>query len=35
METTHFKEFAAGGSIKRQVVNPDLLEERQKLAFDV
>jgi len=35
MEGTHYKEFAAGGSIKRQVVNPDLLEERNKLAFDI
>jgi len=35
MEGTHFREVAAGGSIKRQVVNPDLLEERKKLAFDV
>ena len=35
MEKTHFKNFAPGGSIKRQVVNPDLVEERKKLAFDV
>ena len=35
MEGTHFKQVASGGSIKRKVVNPDLLEEREKLAFDV
>ena len=23
-----------GGSIKRGIVNPDLIEEREKLAFD-
>lgn len=34
MEGTHFTEFAKGGSIKRQVFNPDLLEERAKLSFD-
>ena len=34
MEGTHFKEFARGGSVKRQVVNPDLAEERAKCTFD-
>jgi len=34
MEGTHFKENAPGGSIKRQVVNPDLAEERAKRTFD-
>ena len=34
MEGTHFKNPAPGGSIKRQVVNPDLLEERAKSIFD-
>jgi hypothetical protein len=34
MEGTHFKVPAIGGSIKRQVVNPDLLEERAKCIFD-
>ena len=34
MQGTHFREFAKGGSIKRQVVNPDLLEERNKCTFD-
>jgi hypothetical protein len=34
MEGTHFKDPALGGSIKRQVVNPDLLEERAKCIFD-
>jgi hypothetical protein len=34
MDGTHFKQQAAGGSIKRQVVNPDLLEERAKCIFD-
>jgi hypothetical protein len=34
MDGTHFKEHATGGSIKRQVVNPDLLEERAKCIFD-
>jgi len=34
MQGTHFKEFAVGGSIKRQVVNSDLEEERKKCIFD-
>lgn len=34
MDGTHFKQHAAGGSIKRQIVNPDLLEERAKCTFD-
>ncbi len=34
MEGTHFKNPAPGGSIKRQVINPDLLEERAKCTFD-
>ncbi len=34
MHKTHFKEHAIGGSIKRQVYNPDLLEERAKCTFD-
>lgn len=34
MEGTHFKDPAPGGSIKRQVVNPDLAEERAKRTFD-
>lgn len=34
MKGTHFSEFAKGGSIKRQVVNPDLKEERDKCIFD-
>ena len=34
MQGTHFKKPAKGGSIKRQVVNPDLQEERDKCTFD-
>jgi hypothetical protein len=35
MKGTHFTEPAKGGSIKRQVVNPDLQEERDKKNFDI
>ena len=34
MQETHFKEPAIGGSIKRGIVNPDLLEERAKCTFN-
>ena len=34
MKGTHFTEPAKGGSIKRQVVNPDLQEERDKKDFN-
>jgi hypothetical protein len=34
MKNTHFKGDVIGGSIKRQIVNPDLLEERAKATFD-
>jgi len=34
MKGTHFKEPAIGGSIKRQIVNPDLEEERAKCTFN-
>lgn len=34
MHNTHFKEPAIGGSIKRKIFNPDLLEERAKCTFD-
>lgn len=34
MHNTHFKEPAIGGSIKRKIINPDLLEERAKCTFD-
>ena len=34
MKGTHFTEPAKGGSIQRQVVNPDLQEERDKKDFN-
>ena len=34
MQNTHFKEPAIGGSIRREIVNPDLAEERAKCTFD-
>lgn len=34
MKNTHFTQPAIGGSIRRQEVNPDLLEERAKATFD-
>jgi hypothetical protein len=34
MQGTHFKEPAIGGSIRRGIVNPDLLEERAKCTFN-
>lgn len=34
MKNTHFTHKAAGGSIRRQEYNPDLLEERAKATFD-
>jgi hypothetical protein len=34
MKGTHFEKHATGGSIRRQVVNPDLQEERDKCNFD-
>ena len=34
MSSAEFDTALLGGSIKRDIVNPDLLEERQKLTFD-
>ena len=34
MSKDDFDPKLLGGSIKRNIVNPDLIEERQKLAFD-
>jgi len=34
VDTTHFKPLERSGSIKRKEVNPDLQEERDKLAFN-
>jgi len=34
MKGTHFEKPAPGGSIRRQIVNPDLQEERDKCNFD-
>ena len=31
---SHYPKETQGGSMKRKIVNPDLLEERAKLAFD-
>jgi hypothetical protein len=35
MKGTHFTKPAAGGSVARKIVNPDLLEERAKCNFDM
>ena len=34
MKNTHFEKPAIGGSIRRQYVNPDLQEERDRCNFD-
>ena len=34
MSSKDFDTQLLGGSVKRDIVNPDLLEERQKLTFD-
>ena len=34
MQGTNFKDHASGGSIRRQIVNPDLAEEKKKCNFD-
>ena len=34
MSKDDFDPKLLGGSIKRNIVNPDLIEEREKLAFD-
>ena len=34
MSTGEFDTQLLGGSIKRDIVNPDLIEERNKLTFD-
>jgi len=34
MKGTHFKDPARGGSVKRQIVNPDLEEERNNCTFN-